>query len=552
MSKHYFLSRFQGSGSTPDPFRALVADLGPCSILDLRPNQTRVDGWCFASVKQSVAEPTSFEIYLGDDPDTPLPKDTIDRIKVALGIDFQSTNLTEILAEILLFRRMPGRGLRPGIDGSYRIYLGKLLWEATEAEVYEFLGRLQEPDIFKAFPNISSAPKNDLRPALREALRIIEDIVDRGQSGWLLSELEKVKSSRSCHPLAVNYSIAEALLHQQDFKQLHGSSSALWILMLAHDLEVTHPQLNDDHLGSRLCDPNDCEPTKYELYVMARYLESGSQIEKTDSHGTGEFRIRQSGGIVHIECKYKSKNSMGPRRVKEVFEVGTKQLGLLLEKASEKLQVQIDCRTDPTLDDLPSLLDSLRQALEHGVGSTGVQIQNGGKFQISLVQSEAIGAEGAQIPAGMDYATSGPSIVKADSDGVLRPTVTWSIAWRVANPSGWTRSVVNTVRQAAAQVPSDTPNLVYVHVPPGRLGVVHALMDSVFEEIDHLLSNPQRHTRVNAVILTGRADIESDTIPKTITTRYVYKTILHKSPRFSLPAGFKIFGRDITRSSLRQ
>lgn len=552
MPKYFFLSRLQGCGSTTDAFRPLVSNLGPYSMIDLRPDQTRIDGWCFVSVKSFVSEPTTVEIYLGDNPHVPLPNETIVKIKEALGVDFKSTNLAEILAEILLFRLMPGRGLRPGIDGSYRIYLGELLWEATEAQTYEFAGRLREPDILKTFPNASSTPTIDLRPALEEALTLIADIVEHGQAGWLLDEREKVKTARSSHPLAVRYSVAETLLHESDFHQVHGSSDALWILMLAHDLEVTAPHLNAAHLGRRFRDPNDCEATKYELYVMARYLEIGSQVDKTDSHRTGEFRIRHSGGDVHIECKYKSMASMGPRRVKETFEVGTEQLGQLLEKANQKLLVQIDCRTDPTLDDLPALLECVRTVLDPGVGLGETQIQFGGKFQITVVQSETMAESGCQVPAGMDYAITGPSIVKADSQGKLRPTVTWGIAWRVAKPSGWIRSVVDTVRKAAAQVPSDTPNLVYVHVPPGKLGVVHTYMDQVLEEIEHLLSNPHRHARVNAVILTGQADIESSTIPKIITTRYIYKTIVNKTPRHSLPTGFKIFGPDVTRQSSRR
>lgn len=152
MPKHYFLSRVQGSGTTTDAFRPVVANLGPYSMLDLRPDATRIDGWCFVSVKSPITQPNSVQIYLGDNPHMPLPNDTIERIKVALSVDFQSTNLAEILAEILLFRLMPGRGLRPGTDGSYRIFLGELLWEATESEAYEFVGRLREPASSKLSP----------------------------------------------------------------------------------------------------------------------------------------------------------------------------------------------------------------------------------------------------------------------------------------------------------------------------------------------------------------------------------------------------------------
>jgi hypothetical protein len=80
--------------------------------------------------------------------------------------------------------------------------------------------------------------------------------------------------------------------------------------MLTQDLSVTLPQLDLTRTAARLRDPGDCEPTRYELYIMASYMREGMRVEKTDTDSTGEFRVFEGGQCVHVECKYKTLDSL--------------------------------------------------------------------------------------------------------------------------------------------------------------------------------------------------------------------------------------------------
>src|SRR5438093_6421812 len=97
-------------------------------------------------------------------------------LKERLRIDLKSQKLAEIAAEILLFQRIPGRGLRLELDGKYRLHLRGLLWEAAEAEAYEFVGRLQEDELLGPAPSNLSRQMSDLRPALDNALTTVAGI----------------------------------------------------------------------------------------------------------------------------------------------------------------------------------------------------------------------------------------------------------------------------------------------------------------------------------------------------------------------------------------
>lgn len=109
------------------------------------------------------------------------------------------------------------------------------------------------------------------------------------------------------------------------------------------------------------------------------------------------------------------------------------------------------------------------------------------------------------------------------------------------------RSVVESFRQAASQVPADSPNLIYIHVPAGGLGAVTTRIDSVVPEIEDLLSNPGSHKRVNAVVLTGQATLRGWSAPKVTTVKFIYRIVANRNPRNALPSNFRIFGRDFTR-----
>lgn len=550
MPKYYFLSRLIGSGTQLDPFRPLAVSLGPSDWLDLRPDKTRPDGWCFACVEREdpISPATAAELlYLGDDEYVELSDAILHEIKGRLGINFKSQKLAEIVAEILLCQLLPGRGLRPGVDGKYRIYLRGLLWEATEVEAYELVGRLREVDLLTPTPCDTSSLNDDLRPALGNALTTLASIVDQGRPGWLRNEIQRVKDKKSKHPLVTNYVEATSVCEASDAKCIHESPAALWALMLAHDLCATSQYIDIERLSSRLRNPNDCEPAKYELYVMAGYIEAGVRVEKTDADSMGEFRVFEGSQHVHVECKYKSIERMAQRRVKAVFDNGDDRFRELMEKKSTKALVQISCRTDPSEEDLPKLLACVSRALEHDIGETGLQFQCSSKFEVSFLPGIWVTADsGVRLPTGFDYGFAEATVEK-DSMGKTRPGRGWGVAWRVLRPGGWMRSVVESFRQAASQVPADSPNLIYIHVPAGGLGAVTTRIDSVVPEIEDLLSNPGSHKRVNAVVLTGQATLRGWSAPKVTTVKFIYRIVANRNPRNALPSNFRIFGRDFTR-----
>ncbi|HKA22650.1 MAG TPA: hypothetical protein VKN18_30540 [Blastocatellia bacterium] len=550
MSYYYYLSSFVGSGNHNDPFRAVAADCGPASILDLRRDATRRDGWCFVCVERENPIDTATTtglIYLGDDPHAKLDNGTINKLKDRLAVDFKSENLAEIVAEILLLQRIPGRGLRAGLDGTYSFHLGKLVWKVTETEAYEFVGKLRETELLGQPAPRPGQRIADLRPRLDHALITIADVVNHDRSGWLDKEIEKVKRKQSNHPVAINYFEATKVREHEDFTRLHNSAAVIWMLMLAGDIVVCEPQLDIARLSSRLRDARDCEPTKYELYIMAGYIHTGVRVEKTDKDSTGEFRVFSGDRYVHVECKYKSLESMRARRVKPVFDIANEQLRELLEGKNRKILLQITCRTDPIEDDLRELLDSISRALETEAADDTFQFKCGGKYDITVLPSARI-SDGSQLrlPAGFEYGFTEATMEKGCS-GDLAPCHGWGIVWNVLRPGGWIRSVVESVRQAASQLPPESPNLIYIHVPTGSVGAVETRIDSARPEIETLLSNPERYTRVNAVILTGQATLYGWSAPDVATVRFIYKTILNQNPRNAQPVNFRIFGRDFTR-----
>src|SRR5262249_16808665 len=129
---------------------------------------TRSEGWCFACVvceNQINLGAAAKLIYLCDDPRADLNDSIINHIKQKLQVDFKSRTLSEIAAEILLFQRIPGRGLRPDLDETYGFNLWGVLWEATEKKPMEFFGRLRENELSGNPPKNGSKKNVNPRPA---------------------------------------------------------------------------------------------------------------------------------------------------------------------------------------------------------------------------------------------------------------------------------------------------------------------------------------------------------------------------------------------------
>lgn len=549
MTKQYYLSKFIGTGTESDPFRPLAAQLGRWSMLDLRPDRKRQDGWCFACVElehEVSLEPATGLIYLCEEALVPLNDAVISAVKASLGIDFKSKKLGEIIAEILLLGRMSNRGLRPELDGSFSINLGGVLWEATEAETYEFVGRLREDELLGAPPRSSEIPIVDVKIALAASLATIAEAVDHGSPTWLEKEMDKVRERRSAHPLATRYLEASELLSGSDPTLINSSSAVVWIMLLARDLRTTGPKIEVARLAPRLRDENDCEPARYELFIMASYIDTGVPLEQTDAGGRGEFRVSVGEQWVHIECKHKNISGLAPRNVKAVFEKGNDLLRELMESKDARCLVQISCRTDPSLEDLPRLTELVSSGLNLDFSETGFQIKRG-KFEVSLLPGNIVTADsGVMLPDGFDFGFVRSTFVKKPK-GTLGTANGWGVQWRVRRPGGWIRSVVNSIRQAAKQLPPDSPNLVYIHISSGSLGAVATRIDSVEPAIDDLLNVLNMHGRLNAVVLTGQATINGWSGPNTMTVRYVYRTVENRHARNTLPSNFRVFGRDFTR-----
>lgn len=266
---------------------------GSSGCLDLRPDSTRQYGWCFTyldAVDHTAAEADSNLVPLGSDPHVSIEGHALQQLRQALGVKFKSETLADIAAEILLMQKLPGRGLRPGADGLYKINLGGLLKIFTEDEAIEFVGKLRTSDLLGPRPH-RPRKKQDLRDPLKGAMDAIEAIVNSEMPHWLQHEVAKVEKGRSEHSLASNWLECYRLLERPGWKHIHSSSAVIWILMLNRDISIARSHIDVSHLAARLRDINDCEPTKYELYVLAAYIQAGAQIEKTDAHRTGEFRV---------------------------------------------------------------------------------------------------------------------------------------------------------------------------------------------------------------------------------------------------------------------
>jgi hypothetical protein len=552
MNSYYFLSRMEGAGTKDNPMRPMAARLGSCGMLDFRPDQTKTEGWCFACVTRE--QPASIEsspelIYLGQDSKAPLPQTSIDAIKKYLKIDFHSKSLEQILAEILLFRLIPGRGIGPQLDGTYVIHLGALKWEATESEVFEFVGRLREPALLSLGTSAPSreAVTTDLRNPLSDALQLIADVVNSGQPEWLEKEAEKVNRQQSAHPLVIRYIEARSYLQDPNSTRIARSPAANWILMLAYDMRATSEHVSTERLAPRLRNPKDCEPTRYELYVMASYIDAGIRIQTTDANKTGEFKAFADTTGVYIECKHKNIDALSPRRVQEVFDKANTQLQQITDQAGIRVFIKISCRTDPTESDLPGLVEFVSSALKNEFRGTSLSLKFSSKFEIDFIPGQNL-TDGASIllPKGLDYSFAQGTLDK-DPAGAHIVTGGYGVGWTVTRPGGWIRSVVESIRQAASQLPADSANIIYIHVPTGGLGAMTTRLDTVMPEIENLLSSQDSYKRINAVVLSGEALLPTSSSEDIVTLRFIYRIARNTTPRTALPENFRIFGSDFTR-----
>ncbi|OGO43100.1 MAG: hypothetical protein A2137_07770 [Chloroflexi bacterium RBG_16_58_8] len=378
---------------------------------------------------------------------------------------------------------------------------------------------------------------------VKAALDNIKRVVEIGKTGWLDEVL--ADQSKISHPLVANFGASQKAITNGE-TALNGSHAVIWVMMLARDLQTVLSLIDTKLIAVRLRSPGDVESTKYELFVMAGYYEAGIQVEKTDINKTGEFRIKTGNGYVFIECKHKTAESIRERNIKEIYELGTKELYHLMDRLKKPCIIHITTNTDPKERDLTILMELVEQGLSRDIGS-GVRNRRG-KYQVLILPSEwgmhsDQSATGVRAPGGYEYAET-EAVLREDATGKRIATGTRGIAWYSARPSDWLRSAIDSFRKAAEQLPKNDCGLIYLDLPEGDENILRVRMDMVSKELQRLLT---QHQRINVIVLTGLSTVFGYSGPGIATTRVLYKVIYNPRPRLALPSGFKVFGDHFTR-----
>jgi hypothetical protein len=512
-------------------FKPRVALYGnSCGFVDLRQDETKQAGWCIACLDcedHSLLETDPDLVDLGPDAHAPLLDSKKDQLQDALGTKLWSKSVVDILMELFLARR----DLQSNLEGKYQIYLGGLLKEFSEDEVMSFIGRIvsaHDP------PHVPSDRSKKLSSHLQASLETIRNLVNRKKPGWLEKELAAAKLGKNKHPLASNFQQASEALAAGE-EAIWSSHAANWVMMLAGDVGILANKLNIEQLAGRLRSVGDCEPTKFELYVMAAYQAAGVEIEKTDSNRTGEFRVIENGSYAYVECKQKTIDSVKERSVRDIYKQGTELLRDMMERYNSYAQVLITLSSDPEETDLKIILQAIEQEfLNH---SDQIRRLRKGKNEILIVPSSSE-QSGITTPKGYDCAVSSGKVqVNKEGQGIVENA--WGVAWRSLTPTGWVSSALDSLRKAAKQLPKNSPGLVYLQVPFGPHEVVAGRMAVLASKMQ-----PQLELRkgVNAVILIGQSLRTDPSSPNIAITSYRYQTIFQKDPRLPLPDGFKFFG----------
>jgi len=536
----FYLSTFVGLGTLEDPFRPKVSLYGKTRFLDFRPDETKREGWAISCLESDGDLPPLSEagiLLLTDDPNAELQEESRSQIRQALQVDFLSTTLTNVCLEILLLNKIQGRGLRPDVNGEYRLYLGSLLASLSEEQAIAFVGDLIDRRNPFTPSQIVAGDPNSLVLSLSKAMNELREVIERDMPGWL----EKATVRYASHPVVRTYVAARDAL-AAGYEAASASPEAIEIMTLARDIRVLGPQLNLGRWASRLRAAGDCKPAQYELYVMAGYVQAGAAIEMTDTARTGECNATWGGPWVHLECKAKTVASLGPRHLKEVLDRGNDLIRQAMAETGRKALVWITCRQDPRVEELASIASLVRDAL----GRPQTELVRSGKFEISVIS----GREGAYyenesrgvlVPAGFEYAFT-ESRMHDGKAGEPAVSDVWGVAWRTTKPQGWVRSALESIREAG-KLDDDHPNIVYLQVPPGPCGIVRARIEILVAPVTQLLEN---HSRLNCVVLTGFCTRETGPHQNAVVS-VAYRPVYNPSARLQLPEGFRVMGAHFTR-----
>lgn len=546
----YYLSKFIGDGYSLDtaykPAVAIAAQ--SWGFIDFRTDQRCRSGWCIAFVDgEPLAEEPGFTLLadaqflsLGTSLSNDLPNHLLERLKAALDTDFVSTNLTDIVTELLLL----DWGFRPATDGVYRVYLGGLIKELSAEEALEFLAdRL--PDSDDECPRPATTDVSAIRRSASTALDTIARFASHDSPDWIKQALQAPDADN--HPLLKHLrSAAEAL--SQDDDMVHRSHSVVWVQLLARDLQAMTGLLDPKRTAERLRDPEDCEEFRYELFVMAGYRNAGAGITITDSEDAklGEGIVKWGDETAFVECKRKTLEAITRRDVRSWFHRGTEMLYEKMDQLGAPAHVYITLRTDPTEEKLLWIGDAVTRILQQSL-SESVTDRKGWQIEITVHPSNTgseDSGEAVYCPAGFEFATS-EGRMSVGEDEKARSGGSRSVAWRSQEPTDWLKSAKASVKKAARQIPSDGPGVVYVQVPTGKFSVVRLRMQILAHAVEAMLQND--HSRVNVVVVTGIAERYRTDDASVAQITYLYKPVENPKPRTPLSEQFRILGRDFTR-----
>lgn len=132
----YYLAKWIGAGTESNPFRPAGVDMAAgFSAINLRPDPTVADGWCFVKSPVALTETLNLVTLTDDADDADLLGLTRNKVESRLGINLGSTSkFRRLVLRVLLEHgddANPARWnqLKAERDGRYRVWLGGLLDE---------------------------------------------------------------------------------------------------------------------------------------------------------------------------------------------------------------------------------------------------------------------------------------------------------------------------------------------------------------------------------------------------------------------------------------
>lgn len=505
-------SRFSGSGTKEDPFTPVAAVFGhDWSLLDLREDETKPDGWCLVAVDVSAGVTVSHPhvVPLGENPSGEIEEGARKALSLALKRNLVSVTLGDLVLEALIHFR----SLRPKLDGRYELHLAPFHWEYTSQELRTFLA--------EHATHVESRPGTAINSStdVLHALAVIESLAELGAPRWVHRTLTPPVTEQG-NPLLFHLREARRVV-SEDFASASVDRSTLWLVHLAHLVEVTREVFDDRELARRLRQPNDCESVRYEMYVASRYLRAGATVRRTDRDRAGEFIATSGAYELYVECKKKSQLTLRDRD-------RTHLLDGLIVTADEEMQstatlgrfVDITCRTDPAVSELSAVRRLVRNHL-----ASGYQDLRSGKFRI---RSWKLDPTELTLPAGLDLGFVEAQIAEA---GLTQGR---GVGVRVLIPPDWLKSALDSFRNATKQLPGDAAGVVYLDVPTEREPIVAGWVEQLANALSAELV---KHGRVSAAVVTGSSYPEVD---GKLILRTVVRSVMNPSARRRIPEWFAV------------